>query len=137
MADLKIRLNSSNRVPVPNITWTQRTLASLCLRRLVGLYAGLLLRVWVRPWCPYLEGHDEMSEMKLSLQVQLDSHIFQTCRGRAKELQQSRTQPASAATFCPGSVLWWHRASSLCHLDLMSKKGFSALVRYKETARGC
>lgn len=115
----------------------QRTLASLCFRGLVGLCAGLLLRVWVRLWCPYLEGHDEMSEMKLGLQVQLDSHIFQTCRGRAKELKQSRTPPASAATFCWGPVLWWHKASSLCRLDLMSKKGFSALARYKEAARGC
>lgn len=38
----------------------------------------------VQGWLPYLEGHNEMSEMKLSLQVQLDSHVFQTCRGREK-----------------------------------------------------
>lgn len=28
--------------------------------------------------CVYFEGHDEMGEVKLSLQIQLDGHIFHT-----------------------------------------------------------
>lgn len=120
MADLKIRLNSSKRAPVPNVD-LRRTLASLCFRRLVGLCAGLSLRARVRPWCPYLEGHDEMSEMKLGLQVQLDSHVFQTCRGRAKKLQQTRT-PVSLCRLVAQGLF-----SSPLGSDV--RKGFSALVK--------
>jgi len=74
------------------------------LRRLTGLCAELTPQV--RPQHPYLEGHDEMSEMKLSLQVQLDCHVFQTCKNREKELCSKQGHlPASASIFHQGSVL--------------------------------
>lgn len=86
----------------------------------------------VRLWFPYLEGHNKMSEMKLSLQVQLDSHIFQTCRGiEKKPCSKQRHPPHSMSNF--DKVLQWHRDSSLCHLALLSKRDMrvSALLTYR------
>ena len=79
----------------------------------------------VRFWLPYLEGHYEMSEMKFSFQVQLDSHVFQTCRGREKKpCSKQGHPPVSTSKFCQSSSLQWRRDSFLCHLALSSKKGY-------------
>lgn len=68
-----------------------------------------------------------MSEMKLSLQVQLDSHIFQTCRGREKKPCSKQGHPwASTAKFYRSSLLQWCRGS----LPLIKKRQVSALMGY-------
>lgn len=74
-------------------------------RRRMGLCAELTPQVRLQH--PYLEGHDEMSEMKLSLQVQLDCHILQTCKSREKGLCSKEGHlAASASILHQGSVLW-------------------------------
>lgn len=118
----KIRQNSSDKAQISNRCEGLRDLSF-----------PHVLRFGVRLWLPYLEGHNEMSEMKLSLQVQLDSHIFQTCRGREKKSCSKQGHlPASTSKFCQSSSRRWHRDSFLCQLSLLSKRDMrvSALLRY-------
>lgn len=100
--------------------------------RLWGLSFPHVLEFGVRLWLPYLEGHNEMSEMKLSLQVQLDSHIFQTCRGREKVFSKQGHLPVSTSKFCQSMrLLAWDYF--LYHLVCCEKeiRWFSACLRYR------
>lgn len=80
----------------------QRSSTATAVRRCVYLRA---VGTAVFMWCIYtvyityacvcvresrhLEGHDEVSEMKLGLQVQLDGHILHTCK-KKKQTQPNR-----------------------------------------------